>query len=85
MMWHHWHEGVWGYGSCYGWHVGAIIGLVLLVLVIGLVIWGIVALARHGRSGSAGRGNGALTIAKERYARGEITKEQFDQIKKDVS
>ena len=85
MMWHHWHESAWGCGSCCGWHVGAIIGLVLLVLVIGLAIWGIVALVRHGRSGSAGRGNGALAIAKERYARGEITKEEFDQIKKDLS
>jgi len=28
------------------------------------------------------RGQAALDIAKERYARGEITKDQFDEIKK---
>jgi uncharacterized membrane protein len=27
----------------------------------------------------------ALEIAKRRYARGEITKEQFEQLKKDLS
>ena len=78
MMWHRWHEGI---GSC---HVGAVVGLALLAILIGLAIWGIVALARHGRSGSVDRGNGAMAIAKERYARGEINKEQFDQLKKDL-
>jgi uncharacterized membrane protein len=29
-------------------------------------------------------GRTALEIAKERYARGEITKEQFDQIKRAI-
>ncbi len=81
MMWHHWHEGV---GSCGEWHVGAIIGLVLMAILIGMAIWEIVALARHGRSGSVDKGNGAMAIARERYARGEINKEQFDQLKKDL-
>jgi len=76
MMWHHWHEGI---GSCGEWRVGAIIGLVLLVILIGLAIWGVVTLIRHSR-----RGNGALALARERYARGEIDKEQFDQLKKDL-
>lgn len=82
MMWEHWHEGA---GACGGWGVGWIIGLFFLAVVIGLIIWGIVALVRHSRSGSAGRGNGALAIARERYARGEVSKEEFDRIKKDLS
>jgi putative membrane protein len=81
VMWRHWHEGVW-WGR---WHVGAIIGLAMLVLIMVLVILGIVALVRYGRSRSGGRGNGALAIARERYARGEISKEEFQQIKKDFS
>jgi hypothetical protein len=42
-------------------------------------------LVNKGDSGSAGRGDSALAIAKERYARGEISKEEFDQIKRDLS
>ena len=76
-----WHEGI---GRCGGCHPGAIIGLVLLAVLVGLAVWGIVALLRHGRSGRADKGNGAMSIARERYARGEISKEEFDQIKKDL-
>jgi putative membrane protein len=74
-----WHEGIGRYGGC---HPGAIIALVLLAVLIGLAVWGIVALARRGRS--VDKGNGAMAIARERYARGEINKEEFDQIKKDL-
>jgi putative membrane protein len=44
------------------------------------IIWGISRLSRHGTIGK----QTPLDIAKERYAKGEITKEQFDQIKKDL-
>ena len=49
---------------------------------IALIVWAITRLTRRG--GPAG-GQNALDIARERYARGEITREQFDQIKKDLS
>jgi len=48
---------------------------------IALIVWGITRLSRRG--GPAGRQD-ALDIARERYARGEITREQFDQIKRDL-
>jgi len=55
--------------------------------VVGLVVWVIVALARRygpGSTTSRSRGD-AIDVAKERYARGEIDRAQFDQIRRDLS
>ncbi len=49
---------------------------------IALIIWGITKLSR--RNGSTPKRN-PLDIAKERYAKGEISREEFDQLKKDLS
>ena len=49
---------------------------------IALIIWGITKLAR--RDSSAIK-HDPLEVAKERYARGEITKKEFEQLKKDLS
>jgi uncharacterized membrane protein len=38
----------------------------------------------YNRAGRMGRRDGAFTIARERYARGEITREQYDQIVQDL-
>jgi putative membrane protein len=46
-----------------------------------LTVWGITRLTRQ--DGVKGR-NSALDLAKERYARGEINKEEFDQLKRDL-
>ena len=65
-----------------GWMVfEAILVVVFWGGVIALVVWGIKKLA--GRSGSSGR-TSPMDIARERYAKGEISKEQFEQIKKDL-
>jgi putative membrane protein len=56
-----------------------------------LLFWGgIVALIVWGISRFTGRGGlvhrrSALDIARERYARGEVSREEFEQIKKDLS
>lgn len=50
--------------------------------VIALIIWGISRLSR--RDDPTPKGN-ALDIARERYAKGEINKEEFEQLKKDLS
>ena len=55
--------------------------------VVGLVVWAIVALARRygpGSTTSPSRGD-PIDVAKERYARGEIDRAQFDQIRRDLS
>jgi len=48
---------------------------------IALIVWGIKKLTE--RDGSA-RKRDALDIAKERYAKGEISREEFEQLKKDL-
>lgn len=58
-------------------------GFILMLLFWGLLIWGAVALFRHGGFLHSG-GHRALDILKERYAKGEITKEQFEAMKKDM-
>lgn len=64
-----------------------IMPLVMIVFWV-LVIVGIVFLVRwlieSSRPGGAAPGQGAMDILKQRYAKGEITKEQFDQMKKDL-
>jgi putative membrane protein len=62
---------------------GGLMWLIIIVLV-GLAVYFIIVHNRQ--SGLAGRGSDetALDILKKRYARGEITKEEFDQLKKDI-
>ena len=49
---------------------------------IALIAWGI---SRLTRQGYPVKSNSSLDITKERYAKGEITKEDYDQYKKDLS
>ena len=48
---------------------------------IALVVWGISRLSR--RNGSSSKRD-PLDIAKERYAKGEISKKEFEQLNKDL-
>ena len=67
-----------------GWWMvfGGIFTLVFWGGLIALIVWGVARLTRHDSSTSQYK---ALEIAKERYAKGELTKETFEQIKKDLS
>jgi len=68
--------GGWGWG--WGGGLMALVGIAIIVL----VIWAVVKVTNHHTSSST---RTPLDIARERYAKGEITKEQFEQIKKDLS
>ena len=61
--------------------------LVPIVMIVfwGLVIWGIVALVRGVAPGcGSGQTDSALDVLKRRYARGEISKEEFEGKKRDL-
>lgn len=80
-----------GYGgmmSGYGFNpLGTIVSLVVWVLVIGGIVLLVVWLVRNVNRGGLGIGSNEspLDILKARYAKGEITKEQFDTIRQDLS
>lgn len=85
MMWNSFGQMGWGGGFGLGW--------IFMLLFWGLVIWGIIVLVRgvsgHGCCGSDHSGQNhaaktALDILKERYAKGEINKEEFEAKKKDL-
>ena len=48
---------------------------------IAVIVWGITRLTRRDNSATK---HTPLDVAKERYARGEIDKAEFEQIKKDL-
>jgi putative membrane protein len=75
-----WHFGGLGWGL---WGLGMLWMIVFWGAIIALIVWGVRRLSGH--SHYRPNTGSPLDIAKERYARGEITKEQFDQIKRDLS
>ena len=69
-------------GNGWGWLVMLGVMLLLAVLV-GLAVW---ALRRGGSIGpGAGNQNDPLAILRQRYARGEIDREQYEQMKRDLA
>ncbi len=80
---------MWGYMGNYGWG-GMGFGMIGMALFWILLLVAIVAVVRGtwGSGTAAGKqpqGKTALDIVKERYARGEIEKTEFEQKKLDLS
>jgi len=74
---------MWGEHEGMGWWM--LLGSVWFVFFWGLVIWAFVQLF-GGRERGADREAGAtpLEIARRRYASGEISREKFEEIKRDL-
>ncbi len=74
------------WGSYGGWGMG--FGMVFMLLFWGLVILAIAALIRwlmtQSSPGRSSRDKSPLEIVQERYARGEIDREEYEQKKRDL-
>lgn len=78
-MWMH----MWETGSVgWGWMT---LGWVLMVVFWGSVIWLVVWSISRVVEGRGSTSATPLDIAKARYARGEISKEQFESLKRDLT
>jgi len=68
----------------YEWHgYGGGMMWIFWILVLGLLV-GLVVFAARGAGNRSGQEKSALQILQERYARGEIEREEFEQKKKDL-
>ena len=79
---------MWHCSEGMGWWMmfGGILMLLFWGLIIALVVWGMKRLTERGSSGSTTpEKHDPLDIAKERYARGEISREEFEQVRKDLT
>lgn len=65
--------GSWSWGMGFGW--------IVPLVVIGLVGWAVVAATRSNRPHGGDR---ALAILKERYARGEIDRDTFESMRREL-
>ena len=73
-----------GWNNMMGWG-GFGLSWVFMILFWALIILGVVALIRYlGGQHNADKGKTPLDILKERYARGEIDKKEFEEMKKEL-
>ncbi len=68
------------YGNMFGWGGGFM--LVFWVAVILLIVWVVKELAGKSAKGSS---DSALESLRQRYAKGEINKQEFEEKKKDLN
>ncbi len=72
--------GGFGSGSMMGWFGGGIMMLLFWVLVIFFIVWFVKQVSNKNSKSDTN----ALDILKERYAKGEIDRKEFEEKKKDL-
>ena len=72
-----------GYGYGYG-LLHMVVWVVVLVAIIAGVIWLVRSLAGNGGSAARLQRSAGLDVLEERYARGEINRDEYLQKKKDI-
>lgn len=77
-----------GSGTMYGWGMGPV-GWIFMILVWGVIIFVLILAVRwviqQGNPGNKKQAPQApLEILKARYARGEISRDEYDQMKRDL-
>lgn len=73
--------GGWGGGN----FAGGFLMFIFWVAIIALIAWGVIAAMRSTQAPRHSSEPSALDMARSRYARGEIDKEQYDQLRKDLA
>ena len=68
----------WGWHG-FGWVFMSLWWILIIVVIVAAVKW-----LAYGSSGSGRRDKTALDILKERYARGEVNREEFEQKRRDL-
>ncbi|KHO49325.1 MAG: hypothetical protein QT04_C0060G0018 [archaeon GW2011_AR11] len=74
--------GMGGYGMM-GFGMG--FGVLFMILFWGAVIWLVYSLIKAAQTNAQGKGESATAILKRRYAKGEISKKQYEEMWKELS
>ena len=75
--------GGWGPMMHYGFGYGGMFMWIILLIVVGLLIYFIVQVQKT-KGQTPAQGETHMDILKKRYAKGEISKEDFDRMKRDL-
>lgn len=65
-----------------GWFMGPFMMMVLIVFLVGAGIYALRHLSQTAKPGAEGEHDSALTILRERFAKGEIDREEFEERRK---
>ena len=75
-----WPMGPWGTG---GWWIGVLVMLAFWIILVGGVVWAVRIISRGTTANGRDQGR-ALAILEERFARGEISAEEFRRMREEL-